>query len=197
VLVAVLVASILLGICVTICVAVMSFKGRSERLMVINEDARGILRAIERDLNGLYVSSDSLEDYYEVEPGDPGCGNKLTVRAATENAGKLDYCMVSYYVRRQVASDPASGVLYRELSGGQPPDGDWLPPGDNHWAMAQGVLSIEFSPDESDVVTDGGKLPPEITVRVLFHDSGGLLSRDGQHLPRLFSIKVVPGSEER
>lgn len=195
VMVAIAVAALLFGICVSFYVLCTRLKRRSEQLLVLHQDAAGILRTVKRDIEGLYVSGTAVEEYYRVEasPGGADCGQKLTVVTATENPGKADYCTISYYVKRRDPADPGSGVLYRVLSGGQPPDGGWSLD-EEDWVLAEGVRSIRFEPD-SDSIVDG-KVPTAVTVRLRFHDSGGPETATGDRLPHLFVLKILPGAEE-
>ncbi len=180
IMVAIAISAVLFGACVAIYINVNKFKSRSEKLLFLHETARGVNVRLGRDLEGLYVSdADDPPGYYKVEPSPGGvaCGEKLTIRVATENPGKVDYCTVEYYVK--------SGNLYRVLSGGEPPTGGWSVV-EEDWVLAEGAESIEFSSSS----VNQGEVPTSVTVTLKLADPGGTPAY------RHFTVTLRPGSEE-
>jgi len=178
VLVAVSIAVVLCGLCIAIYVKVNAMKSRSEKLLFLTEEANNALGRIARDVEGLYVGDVTQANYWKLESGVMGpsgtWGDRLTLLAATENAGKADYCTVRYYVE--------NGRLYRELSGGVQPDAGW-PTKDNS-VLAEGVEKLTFT------ATGAGKVPQSVTVTLQLSDPGGTPGY------RRFTVTLRPGSEE-
>ena len=173
ILVAISIATILFGICITIYVKVNAYKRRSEQLLFVSEEARGILTRIARDIEGLYVSNAAPANCFNV-PGDATASNKLMLVTAAENDGKADYCKVEYYVD--------GGHLCRDWREPQP-DGSW-PAAPNATVLAENVDSLTVSAEP------GSLLPKRVTVTVQMTD------RDGSPPYRRYTMTVRPGAEE-
>jgi prepilin-type N-terminal cleavage/methylation domain-containing protein len=186
VLVAVSIAVVLCGLCIAIYVKVNAMKSRSEKLLFLTEEANNALGRIARDLEGLYVGGSTLAGYWKAEEPDGALFHKLTVLTATENAGKADYCTVSYYVRL----DPDKKKrLYRRVSadlGGVAPDAPLVWP--DEAVLVEDADSITFS--ALPAAPADGKVPQSVTVTLQLSDPGGTPGY------RRFTVTLRPGSEE-
>jgi prepilin-type N-terminal cleavage/methylation domain-containing protein len=188
IMVAIAVSALLFGICVAIYVQVSRYKSRSEQLLFVHENARGIEARLSRDLRGLHVADSDGDgdtdpvDYWELESGAMGsAGDRLTFLTAAENAGRLDYCTVRYYVEGE--------NLYRELSaakGGAAPVGGW--PAKSESVLAEDVQKLTVSTEPA--APAAGKVPATVTVTVKLADP------QGQPPYRIFTFSLRPGSEE-
>lgn len=173
--VAIAVSAALFGICVTIYVNAGKFKRRSEQVLYISEEARGIFDRVARDLAGLHVASEAdLADYWDLDAG----GGRVKFLAATENPGSLDYCTVEYYVE--------SGKLYRQLSADLGGAGSF--PAKANSVLAEGIRKLTVGTDPESPAA--GKVPRTVTITLELDDPGG---RPGW---RRFTVTLRPGSEE-
>ncbi len=189
IMVAIAVSAALFGLCIAIYVRVSRYKSRSEELLFVHENARGILDRMKRDLGGLYVADNDsdgtaqLINYWRLEKAPvAGCsGDRLTFLSAAENPGKLDHCTVQYYVE--------NNKLYRELSsamGGSPPGGGW--PAKDASVLAEDVekLLVTTTPATPPAET----LPSKVTITLQLTDEPGTPPY------KVFTVELRPGAEE-